>query len=305
MRMGTAAFTGDRVDCLDELRAHAEEAGVGEGHDIALPDPRLEILEDVLIYAVDHRARLCQENDLIGALDFPGHHHRLLAVGDVEAFLLQGQKDPRLGHVDPERLRGDPLVTQHGCDLGRGTGVEATLRADGALQSGIAPDRILLVEHRRQLQTMGFGGRAEVPQPGPARPGDQRPALTLVERPIADLGGSRVPDVGSLEQQQGSQSVMVELLANPVETVRAKSFEIDSLLPIHSHDAWRPGGRNWKLTRRNLFRQRPLPPSLIPGVPGQFGSQTSGQAQPAAKRLNCGTGAYACQTSRFALDPGK
>ena len=106
--MRTAALAGDRVDRLDKFRTHAKQPGMGKSNNIALPDAGLQVLEDVLVNAVDHRAGLGQEGDLVGALDLAGHHHRLLAVGDVEALLLQRQEDPGLGHVDPKRLERFP-----------------------------------------------------------------------------------------------------------------------------------------------------------------------------------------------------
>ena len=72
VRVRAAPLARDRVDRLDELRAHLEQARVRERHDVALADARLQRLEDVLVDAVDHRAGLRQQHDLVRALDLAG-----------------------------------------------------------------------------------------------------------------------------------------------------------------------------------------------------------------------------------------
>ncbi len=52
---------------------------------------------------------------------------------------------------------------------------------------------------------MRLRGRAEVPDPRPSGARDQRVALSLVERPIADVGARRIADVARLEQEDGSE----------------------------------------------------------------------------------------------------
>ena len=100
MGMGAASFTGDRVDGLDELRAHLEQAGMCQAHDIRLANAGFEHLVYVLVDAVDHGACLGQEDDLVLALDLPGPHHGLLAVHDPQVLSLESQEHRRLGQVD-------------------------------------------------------------------------------------------------------------------------------------------------------------------------------------------------------------
>ena len=72
VRVRAAPLAGDRVDRLDELRPHLEQPRVRQRHDVALADAGLQDLEDVLVHAVDHRAGLGQQHDLVRALDLAG-----------------------------------------------------------------------------------------------------------------------------------------------------------------------------------------------------------------------------------------
>ena len=70
---------------------------------------------------------------------------------------------------------------------------------------------------------------------GRPRPGDQRPPLALVERPVADLGGGGVADVGGLEQQHRAEVELVEHLPDPGEPVlrrRSKSTRSSQSTPM-------------------------------------------------------------------------
>ena len=60
VRMRVAALAGNRVDRLDVVGAELVEHLVGERHDISLAHPRLQLLPDHVIDAVDHRGRLVQ-----------------------------------------------------------------------------------------------------------------------------------------------------------------------------------------------------------------------------------------------------
>ena len=212
--------------------------------------PGLSCLEYVLVDPVDHGGGLGEKDDLVGALDLPGHHHRLLAVGDLETGRLEGEEHGRLRHVDPERLAGHAVVGEGGGDLRCRSLMEPGLGADGALEPGVAADRVGLVVQPGELQPVRLGRRTEVPDPRRALACDQRPALPLVERPVADVGRRGVADVGRLEQKQRPQLEAVEDFANPGQTVIAQSVEVDPVLPVDRHRAWRRGGRHRKLGHR-------------------------------------------------------
>ena len=80
-------------------------------------------------------------------------------------------------------------------DLAHRARLQADTRMDRALQPGVAADRVRLVVEVGQLQAVRLGGRAEVEDPRPPGPREQRVALALVERPVADLGRRDVADV--------------------------------------------------------------------------------------------------------------
>ena len=143
VRMRAAAFAGDRVDRLDELRAHPEQAGVRHADDVGLAHPGLQHLEDVLIDAVDHGARLGQQHDLVGALDLAGVHHRLLAVDTRSPAAWSARNTEVSARSTPSCSSATPSSSRARLDLAHGARVQPGLRPDRALQPGVAADRVL------------------------------------------------------------------------------------------------------------------------------------------------------------------
>jgi hypothetical protein len=264
VRVRAAAFAGDRVDRLDELRAHLEQACVRERDDVALADTGLEGLEDVLVDPVHHRAGLRQQRDLVGALDLPCVGHHLLTVADLDARLRERQEDRRLGHVHPQGKVADAVLLHDRADLPRGTRLQADARVDRALQARVPADRVRLVVQVRQLQPVGLRGRAEVEDPRATRAREQRVPLALVERPVPDLRGGQVADVAGLEQQQRPQLRGLERLAGAFEPIGAQAFEVDPDLPVDAGDAWRRGGRHREAVRAH--QRSPLSPVPCPPI---------------------------------------
>ncbi len=209
---------------------------MGECDDVALANPGFEGLEDVVIHAIDHGARLGEQHDLIGALDLTSEHHGLLAVDDGQALCLEGQEHRCLGHVDTEGLVRHSGIAEEAGDLLGSSGVEPGLGPDRPLESGVATDRVLLVVHVRQLQAVGLGRRTEVPQLEVVA-GHDHPAFALVEGPVADRGRGRVPDVRCLEEQKGTEPVRLELLAYAGDPMLAEPLEVHPDLPIDPHDS--------------------------------------------------------------------
>src|SRR5207344_2638013 len=118
-----------------------------------------------------------------------------------------------------------------------GPPLEPDGRRDGALQAGIAADRVRLVVPLRELQPMRLRRGPEIPDARRTRPRDQRVALALVERPIPDVGARGVPDVARLEQQDRAQIGRFELFANAGEPVVAEAPEVDAVLPVDPMEA--------------------------------------------------------------------
>ena len=73
------------------------------GDDVVLAHAGLELLVDEVIGAVDHRGGAVEQRDLVGRLDLARLQHGLLAVGDLEAGLLQFEHHRRLDDVDADR----------------------------------------------------------------------------------------------------------------------------------------------------------------------------------------------------------
>ena len=265
VRVRAASLAGDRVDRLDELRAHLEEPGVREPHDVALPDTRLQRLEDVLVDAVHHRAGLRQQHELVGALDLPSVGHHLLPVADLDPRLHQLEEDRRLRDVDAERHVADAVLGHDRPDLLHGARLEAHARMDRALEPRVPADRVRLVVQVGELQPMGLGRRAEVEDPRPPGAREQGVALALVERPVADLGAGDVADVARLEQEQGAELGGVQRLLGAGEPIGAEALEVDADLPVDPSDAGRGGRRD-----RESVRRRHVPHLLgCSGRPGR------------------------------------
>ena len=209
---------------------------MGHTHDIRLPDAGLQHLEDVVVDAVDHCARLGQQDDLVVVLDLAGAHHRLLPVDDGQPRVLEGEKDCRLGEIDSKPELADTVLVEGRLYLAHRSSVQTGLGADRSLQSGVATDGVLGVVHVRELETMGFGRRPEVPHPGPALTGHQCPALALVERPVADLGGGGVADVGGFEEQDRTEvensSSIIRTRSSRYRRSRSKSTLFSQSTPI-------------------------------------------------------------------------
>ena len=104
MRVRAAALAGDRVDALDVLRPHLVEPRRDQRHGVVLAHARLHRLVEVVIRGVHHAGRMRQQRDLVLRLDLARVRHQLLAVDDVQAFLLRGQRHRRLDDVDADRL---------------------------------------------------------------------------------------------------------------------------------------------------------------------------------------------------------
>ena len=104
-------------------------------------------------------------------------------------------------------------ISSHGARL------QADARVDRALQSGVAADRVRLVVQVRELQPVRLRRRAEVEDPRRPGPREQRVALALVERPVADLRAGDVADVARLEQQERTEVGGLERLPGPVQPV--------------------------------------------------------------------------------------
>ena len=101
--MRVAALARDGVDRLDVVGAVAIEELVDLGDDVVLAHAGLELLVDQVIGAVDHGGGAVEQRDLVDALDLARLQHHLLAVGDLEAGLLQFEHHRRLDDVDADR----------------------------------------------------------------------------------------------------------------------------------------------------------------------------------------------------------
>ena len=258
--MWAAPFAGDRVDRFDVLGAHLVEPLVGEGDDVRLADAWLQCFEDVLVDAVDHRRCLRQQDDLVVALDLASSQHHLLSVAYLDAGAGQLEEHLRLGHVDTERHAGDALVLEDGPDLAHRSGDQARFRSDRAGQAGVSTHAVRRVEPWR-LQLVNPRRRSEVPDPRLAGTGEQGPPLHLVERPVADVRGGEVANVGGVEDEQRAEIGRFERSSCPLQSVSPEPLEVDALLPVDPHDSWSRCGRDRELCSALDRTHRVTPPA--------------------------------------------
>ena len=203
VRVRAAALARHRVDVVDVLRSEVEQVLRDVGDELALADPRLELLRDQLVGAVDHGACRVEQEDLVDRLDLAGVEHDLLAVEDGHARIGQGGQHRRLHDVDPDRHVRRALGLEDRRDLARGGPEQAGVRGHGAAQPD-HPGMDVLRPHPRAVQAVVPGSRAEVPDVRIAAAGQERIAGHLVAGPLADVGARDVADVVEVEQQDGA-----------------------------------------------------------------------------------------------------
>ena len=211
--------------------------------ELALADARLQLLGDQLVGAVDHRAGRVQQRDLVDRLDLAGVEHRLLAVADEDALVLERREHRRLDDVDADRHVGDALGPEDLGDLASGAGEEAGIRRDGAAQPDHpAPD--VLGRQPRAVEAMVLGRRAEVPEVRLAAPRQQREAGHLVAGPLADVGARDVADVVEVEEQERADVASGERRLRSAEPVRPQPV---GLTRSSQSTVWAPGEANGRV----------------------------------------------------------
>ena len=89
VRMRVAAFARDGIDRFDIVGSQLIKHLIGHRHDIAFTHAGLQLLVDHVVYAVDHRSGLVEQDDLVNILDLSGIEHDLLAVDNAESRILK------------------------------------------------------------------------------------------------------------------------------------------------------------------------------------------------------------------------
>ena len=224
--------------------------------DVALPDAGLEELEDVLVHAVDHRAGLGEQRDLVRALDLAGEHHHLLPVADVDARRAAARGTPwsRPGRRRAACRRRRPPSARNGAPRPPAAADRRPARWRPAGRCCRRPSS----SRRSSCGSCRRCAFAADPKSqmrgGPVRV-IKRVALALVERPVADVGAGGVPDVAGLEQQHRAQVGRLELLLHPREPVVAEAVEVDAVLPVNAVES---GSRAWSQPGSRPSSSRPL-----------------------------------------------
>ena len=238
VRMRVAALAGHGVHCFDVIRAVAIKEVVDHRDNVVLAHARPQLLVHEVIGAIDHAGGVVEQRDLVLRLDLAGFEHDLLAVGDLEAGLLQFEHHRRFDDIDADRHVGDAVLAQNGGEFFGVLLHQAEGGRHGAAQADQAGLAILRVEPWR-IKLVMDGGGAEVPQDRFAGAGQQRPARQLVAFPFADLGRGQITDVVDVEHQQRAEFGLLQRLLGAAEPVTVQAAEVDALLEVDAHDAER------------------------------------------------------------------
>ncbi len=233
VRVRIAALAGDGVDRLDVVRAHLVEHLVGLGDDVVLAHAGLQLLVDHLIDAVDHGGGLVEQHDLVDVLDLARIEHHLLAVDELQAFLLQTPTTCRGSTRSmPSGMSATPASFSRPA-ISLACRLHQPVRGrNGAAHAEHAGAEVL----RRQpvaIEPVMHGGRAEVPLDRIVVAGEQREPAQLVALPLADLGAGDVADVVDVEHQQRAEVGFLERLLGAAKPVAVQAAEIDARLEVH------------------------------------------------------------------------
>ena len=166
-------------------------------------------------------------------LDHARVGHELLAVDDLDAFLLQREKNGRLDDVDAERLVLQAELFEFDFDLLGDVFGAARFRRHRAAQQADAGARALAQPGAMQLVMLGGG--AEIPQDGLGILREQREAAVLILRPGADVRGGDVAHVVHVEAEQRAHFGFGEQGFYALQALAAQPVEIDALLPVNRH----------------------------------------------------------------------
>ena len=127
-----------------------------------------------------------------------------------------------------------PSALQDVADLHRRLLEEPRLGRDGAAHADHAREGLAGRDLRR-VEAMVARGRAEVPHPGLAVPGEQAPARELVARPLADDGAREIADVVLVEHEERAEPRPRQRLARAPQAVGVQAAEVDALLEVDLH----------------------------------------------------------------------
>ena len=226
--MGASAAARHRVHALDPLRAHAEQAVIGNGNQLVLFRARADGAGDIDIGCIDHRRRHLQELDLVAGLDFAGIEKGLLAIDDHDAFGLQRPQHAELHQIDAERPLVDAVMHQRLFDLLGKIVLHVEARRNGALHGGDGGRDIVLDPWRGNT----FCRRCGIPQERLSLGRAQRIAEELVARPLADVCGGDITDVVEVETQHATQSGVADGFLGARQAFGREAVVINALFPI-------------------------------------------------------------------------
>ena len=202
---------------------------------LVLANPGPERLVQVLVGRVHHHRGAVEEDDLVPGLDPARRLHELLAVDDLEPFLLEGRQHRELDDIHAEGRPVEPPRLQLALDLLGEVLRPAHLRRHRAAEERDPGARPLAEPGAVELVVAR--GRAEVPHDRQVAAREEREARELVARPLADGRGGDVADVVHVEAEERAQLRPGQRRRHPREPLGPQSVEVDPLFPVDAHRA--------------------------------------------------------------------
>src|ERR671914_1451497 len=135
VRMGTAAFSRDRINPFDMLRAEIVKDFAYDSDAFVFLYSRLHEAIKLVVSRIHHHSRGVEQGDFILSFDLSYLVHELLAIDDLDALRLQGKKHRDLDNIDSDGLIQELALFQFEADFLRDifgqTGARMSCAAQG------------------------------------------------------------------------------------------------------------------------------------------------------------------------------
>src|SRR5678815_5809676 len=138
--------------------------------------------------------RNVKQRDFVVVLQLAGHQHPLLAVANLDAFFLQGEKHRGFADIETEGHIRNAFLLEDRLDFFCGLLEEADTGSDRATHARVSRQDVIFMKPGTVKPVMTCS-RSEVPDPRIAVAGEEAVTDQLIARPLSD---DRAGDVAML-----------------------------------------------------------------------------------------------------------